>query len=201
MKELQAELISASTPAAKRTVKKKIDDIHADAIRHQMKMHKHAATHRGHDMKIPAAKIKEELNSAITDELDSTLHRFHKMSQDHPISASVKAQIKHYMRMISANLLRTYLTYDEWTDKSAVLKESSAIKAGDASAASHIRVGHPMGSKHIVEQFIADTWRHPTMQKLPESLGTFSLKELTTRGVSLPSGAHVTITTKAPNTA
>jgi len=186
--QLQAELLRAPTPSAKKKVAKQISDAKADKARHALQQNGPKS------VQVPIPKLQEQLNAHVTDGLDSTLHRIHKMQKrGNHISKTAKAKINHLLHMITAHLLKTYMTYDEWTDKSAMLKESSAIKAGDAEAPSHIQVGHAMGSKHIVEQFIADTWRHPHMQQLPKVLNTFSAAEVMKQGLTLPNGAHITI--------
>jgi hypothetical protein len=187
--ELQAELLRAPTPAAKKKVTQQINDAKADAVRHGL-----PKTSGAKSVHVPMPKLQDEVNGDITNGLDSTLHRIHKMQKGGShIPNKAKATINHLLHLITAHLLKTYMTYDEWTDKSAMLKESSAIKAGDAEAPSHLQMGHAMGSKHIVEQFIEDTWRHPEIQKLPKTLKTFSASEVMAHGVTLPGGAHITI--------
>lgn len=184
-KKLKAELAAAKTPAAKKLAKKKVDDAKADAIRHG------SVSAPAEHIAIPLPKLKDELNGFITEELDDTLHRFHEMqSKGRAISPKIKREINKYLRLITAHLLKTYLTYDEWTDKTAILKEASAVKAGDADAPSRIQVGHPMSSKRVVEHFLADTWHHPAVQPVP-----LSVQQILQHGAMLPSGARVTIIT------
>jgi len=186
-KKLKAGLTAASTPAAKKLAKKKLDNARADAVRHE------SSSVPPEHVAIPLTKLKDELNGVITEELDDTVHRFHKMqSQGHAISPKVKREINKYLRLITAHLLKTYLTYDEWTDKTAILKEASAVKAGDADGPSRIQVGHPMSSKRVVEHFLADTWHRPAVQHVP-----LSVQQILQHGATLPNGARVTIVISA----
>lgn len=148
-------------------------------------------------VQVSVPRLKDQLNVEITNELDRTLKRFRNMEyHGHYISPEAKRQVNMLLHLITAHLLKTYLTYREWFDKGAVAEEAHAIKEGDAEAPSRLQ-GQHMSSKRVVESYLANVWHHQPAKPvhIPKIV---SVHALMGQGINLPNGGHIKLVLKQP---
>jgi hypothetical protein len=168
-----------------------VDDLLA-AIK-SMQPSKHGHTQKKAPKKVsrvPLPRIEKELRRDISKQLAKVHQHLGAMQKNQqPLKDIDKAELQHYLQQITADLLHSYLTYEDWTDKEAIKHETDAIKSGDAEAPSRIQGGQIMSQKQIVEHFLATTWKSPNRKSVPNTVAAFAMNQ----EIALPSGGHVII--------
>lgn len=141
-------------------------------------------------LKVPLPRLEKKLRGYVTTHLEKVQSSLDKMkATGQVVDTPRKRQIDHYLHAITAHLLKSYLTYEDWTDAKAMKEEAGAIEDGDAELPSRIQTTQTMAKKDIVEHFIAAVWRKPQTQPVPKAVSAV----LTGQIIALPGGGHVQI--------
>jgi hypothetical protein len=144
---------------------------------------------------VPLPKLQSELNGVISAELDHTLRRFKTMRlAGEMVDPVLKAKIEHYMGLITANLLQTCVSYEQWNQQHAIDDEAKALDQGDAGLLSRYHTGTNLASSKVVRQFVQTRLAKPMSSvSVP-----WKLQSMMKHGVNLPGVGHLVVTLHRP---
>eukprot|EP00656_Telonema_subtile_P010880 TRINITY_DN152_c0_g1_i1.p1 TRINITY_DN152_c0_g1~~TRINITY_DN152_c0_g1_i1.p1 ORF type:complete len:486 (+),score=133.45 TRINITY_DN152_c0_g1_i1:185-1642(+) len=146
-------------------------------------------------VRVPLPKLREHLDRYISAELDQTVDRFKSMrGAGATVDPALRAKIEKYMSLITAHVLHTCVSYEQWDQPRAVTDELSAVRDGDASALSRQHTGAQLQGSKIVKAFMREL-----LQPKSSSVAVpYSLQAMTGPGVHLPGGGRLVVTLKQP---
>jgi len=160
----------------------------ANSIPHEKAEKKPAAT------KIPLPRLEGKLRGYVAKDLDDVQRSLDVMGkQGEIIPSKTEMELDRYITAITEHMLKSYLSYQAWSDKGAMSRESKAIAAGDPEAPSRI-TGQSMSAQRLVEHFLLSTLSRPQHRPVPAILPDFSMN----REIALPGGGHVMIVAPHP---
>lgn len=153
---------------------------------------------------VPLPKLERHLNGYISEKLDHTLKRFKTLQHDgYSVDPALKAKIEQYMSRITANLLNTCVSYEQWNQPRALDEESEAVDHGDPDELSRLHAGTHLGSHKIVQEYIQQHLQPPTQAAhTPTIMRTaavpWKLQTMMQKGVHLAGVGNLVVTLKKP---
>jgi hypothetical protein len=144
--------------------------------------------------KIPLPRLEGKLRGYVAKDLDGVQRSLDVMGkQGETIPSKTEMELDRYITAITEHMLKSYLSYQAWSDKGAMSRESKAIAAGDPEAPSRI-TGQSMSAQRLVEHFLLSTMSRPQHRPVPTILPDFGMN----REIALPGGGHVMIVAAQP---
>lgn len=158
-----------------RELEKQLDDVD--------KANKPASSTPAAVVRVPLPKLQHQLSGYISAELDETLRKFKTMRDaGDTVDPALRAKIESYMSQITAHVLHTCVSYEQWNQPSAIQDELKAANSGDPEQLSQLHSGTHLASSKLVQTFLSNARPH----LYHYSHVPLSLKRLMGQGVALP---------------